>query len=177
MVRKTVAGVLAIIAILLSLVIGSMIYHMDNMNIEHLILCSIGETGTRIPAPVCSTYMETFRTTVSDIDEMDNRGGISYILGAQGDRKYAIAEMFIAAGLDINGEDHYAGGEINAAHAAVLVNNVVDIEFLIKHGMNLEIKSSRLNSMTPLELAIYLQKKHPKIDRSMIIQILEGAGK
>lgn len=176
MVRKTVVSVLATITILLSLIIGSMVYHMANMSIEHLVLCSIGETGTRIPVPVCSKYMETFRTTVADINEMENWGGISYILGAQSDRKYAIAEIFIAAGLDINGEDHYAEGGVNAAHAAVLVNNIVDLEFLIKHGMNLELKSSQLNNMTPLELAINLQKKHPKIDRSRVIQILKDTG-
>ncbi len=150
---------------------------MHNMNIEHLVLCSIGETGTRIPAPVCSKYMETFRTTVADINEMDSQGGISYILSAQSDRKYAIAKIFIAAGLDINGEDHFAGEGVNASHAAVLVNSVVDLEFLIKHGINLELRSFRLNNMTPLELAISLQEKQPKIDRSEVIQALQDASK
>ena len=155
-------------------VFGLMVYDMSTMPMPHLILCSVGEGGIRIPSGLCEYYMKHYRGNDEDMKELAF-GGLDVILNVESKKKYDIAEFFIAKGLDVNGVNHYYFREPHdhtPLHASVLYNDAERAKFLIEHGADLNIKSKSANDMTALELAQALQKKRPAEDRSELIRLL-----
>ncbi len=165
---------LAGIALIGGAVVGLVVYAMSEMSMLHLIMCSSGEGGTRIPSGLCEYYMKNYRGNEEDMKELAF-GGLDPILNGESKKKYDIAEYFIAKGLDVNGVNHYYFREPNdytPLHASVSYNDVERAKFLIDHGADVNIKSRSANDMTALELAKALQEKRPAEDRSALIRLL-----
>ncbi len=165
-----VAGV----ALIGGTIFGLMVYAMTEMAMLHLILCSAGEGGTRIPSGLCEYYMKNYRGNDEDMKELAI-GGLDPILNVESKKKYDIAEFFIAKGLDVNGANHNyfrKPDDLTPLHASVLYNDAERAKFLIEHGADANIKSKSLNDMTALEFAQALQKKKPAEDRSELIRLL-----
>ena len=156
-------------------VVGLMVYSITAMSVIELIDCSADEGGIRLPSGLCEYYMKNYRGNDEDMQELAI-GGLDPILNlSNSKKKYAIAEYFIAKGLDVNGVNHYYFREPNdhtPLHASVLYNDVERAKFLIDHGADVNIKSKSLNGMTALEFAQALQKKRPAEDRSELIRLL-----
>lgn len=154
--------------------IGSMIYAMSQMSMLHLIMCSAGEGGTRIPNRLCEHYMKTYRGDETDMEELAI-GGLDPILNGESKKKYEIAAFFIAKGLDVNGVNHYSSrgpGDVTPLHASVLYNDPERAKFLLDHGADVNRKSKSYDNMTPLQLAQAMQKKRPREDRGELIRLL-----
>jgi ankyrin repeat protein len=140
------------------------------MSIQHLILCSFGEGGTRIPMDICEYYMINHRITEDDIRNLSRGSGLDYILNGQNPDKYKIAEVFISKGLSVNGVNHNSENGITPLHAAVLDNDPERTRFLLDQGADTSIVSEGYG-MTPLELAEKLDKTGSE-DRNRIIEML-----
>lgn len=174
MATKPVKIGLASIALIGVAYLGSMVYAMTQMSMLHLIMCSVGEGGTRIPSRLCVYYMKNYRGNDEDMKELAF-GGLDPILNGESKKKYEIAEFFIAKGLDVNGvNNHYfrERHDYTPLHASVLYNDAERAKFLLDHGADVNIKSKSANNMTALELAQALQKKRPTEDRSELIRLL-----
>ena len=153
--------------------LGLMAYDVSHMNSETIILCASNEGGILIPGKACEYYMFNHRAIKNDIDELASGAGLSFILsGHNNEKKYQIAEFFIANGLDVNGINHYGDYNLTPLHSAVLLNDIEMVQFLLKHNADVNIKPPSIN-MTPLEFALSLQEKEPSVDRSKIQQVLE----
>lgn len=153
-------------------VFSLMLYDVSKMNTETIVLCASNEGGILIPSKACEYYLYNHRNIKTDVKEIFNGAGLSFILGSENtETKYKIAQFFITNGLDVNGINHYGEYNLTPIHAAVLFNDVRMVNFLLKNGASLNIKPHSLN-MTPLEFGLTLQKKEPSIDRRKIIKIL-----
>jgi len=162
---------------ILILIGTSMFYHLVNMDIEELILCSTNEGGIRIPSNVCQHYMVNHRITEADIIQLSKNSGIDFILNGESHKKYYIAEHFIAKGLNINGTNRHSiekQYDLSPLHTSVIYNDAKRAKFLINHGANTNIQSKSHYNMTPLELAQHYQKELPKKNMSDIIKILSA---
>ena len=151
-----------------------MLYAMSQMEMDHLILCSANETGTRIPGSLCEYYMLNHRMNEEDIKQLSDGAGLEFILNLQNPEKYELAKIFIANGLDVNGINHYSDKDITPLHAAVLYNDVERAKFLIDQGANVAIRSKGYG-MTALELARKLHQQQGSENRTEIINILSAA--
>ncbi|MFN3882356.1 MAG: hypothetical protein ACK4L8_13115 [Nitrincola lacisaponensis] len=161
-------------ALVVFLGVSSIIFYaISQMSIQHLILCSSNESGTRIPSGLCNYYMLNFRANESDINDLSSGAGLDYILNLEGPNKYKIAEIFISRGLDVNGVNHFSNMDVTPLHASVLYNDVERVVFLIKQGADVNIRSEGYE-MTALELAEKLHEDNDKEDRSEIIRILSS---
>jgi len=164
---------MSIISIFLLGMVGLATFTLYKMDMDELIMCSVGEGGFRLPEKVCESFMRKFRTNKVNIDSLNNGAGIDAILNlSNNEKKYTLAEYFLSKGLDINGINHYGEANLTPIHAAILYNDFVRVEFLVKHRADLNIKDPRYN-MTPLEFAKSLQENRPEVDRGKIISLLE----
>ncbi len=164
-----VGGVLLTIA-------GLMFYDMTQMKIEVLILCSTDDGGIRIPSSLCNYYMVNYRINEEGIKELSEGAGLDYILNGEGPKKYEIAKIFLARGLDVNGVNHYGDKNATPLQAAVVYNDVPRVEFLLEQGADLQIRGKF--GMTALAFAKKNHKAGSKLrDKSEIIQILSDAEK
>jgi len=161
----------AVILLFVAGLAGLIAYDMSKMDAETIILCSLDEGGIRIPSKLCEYYLLNYRDHKKDVNELASGAGLSFILTADNEEKYKIADSFIAYGLGVDGINHYGKYNLTPLHSAVLSNDVEMVKFLLIKGASLDIKPPSIN-MTPLEFAESLQKKEPSVDRSQIIQIL-----
>ncbi|KXO09234.1 ankyrin domain protein [Moritella sp. JT01] len=145
------------------------------MNIEHLISYSDnngnGSTDANLFNDASKFYLEHFRTTENDIQQLQQNSGIEFILNGSNDYKYQTAEIFLENGLDINGVNHFSNRNINALHSAVLLKNKDNVLFLLKHGIDINAKTK--NGFTALDWARKIYDKTPTKELNAIIQILE----
>ncbi len=153
-------------------IVGLMFYVMTQMEIEHLILCSTNEGGTRIPSSLCYNYMLNYRINEQDVKALSEGAGLDYILHAKPPKRYEIAEAFIARGLDVNGVSHYSG--MTPLQATAQGGEVKNVKFLLKQGADLRLTGNK--GMTALALARKMHVADSKLrDRAEIIQILSDA--
>jgi hypothetical protein len=166
---KIAAGV---VILFLGGILGLMLHSLSQMNSETIILCASNEGGIPIPSQLCEYYLFNHRDIRKDVDELSRGAGLIFILnGSNEEKKYKIAEFFIAHGLDVNGINHYGDHNFTPIYGAILLNNVNMLRFLLKHDADLSIQPPEIN-MTALEFARSLQIKEPAIDRSKILAIL-----
>jgi len=153
---------------------GLMFYVMTQMKIEHLILCSTNEGGTRIPSSFCYNYMFSYRINEQTAKALSEGAGLDYILHAAPPKRYEIAEAFLAHGLDVNGISHYSG--MTPLQATAQSGEVQNVKFLLKQGTDLRLTGDK--GMTALALARKMHIAGNKLrDRTEIIQILSDAEK
>lgn len=151
---------------------GLMVYDVSKMDSESLILCALDEGGILVPSELCEYYMFNYRAIKNDIEELASGAGLIFILnGENKEKKYKFAKFFILNGLDVNGVNHYGEDNLTPLHGAVLINDVELVNFLLKHGADINIKPPSIN-MTPLELARLLQENEPSVDRRKVVQAL-----
>lgn len=174
---KKILLVSSLSAVLISSSIA--IYALESMNIEHLISYADnngnGTTDANLFNDISKFYLENFRTTENDIQQLQNNTGIEFILNGSNDYKYQTAEIFLDNGLDINGINHSSDHNINELHSAVLLKNTDNVLFLLKHGIDINAKTK--NGLTALDWAIKTYEVNPTKELSEIIQILETASK
>lgn len=175
--RKYIGRVFAIIVLIGATVFGLMVYDMSRMEMAHLIMCSTGQGGIRIPSGFCEYYMKQYRGDAKDMEELAI-GGLDPILNIESKKKYEIAKFFVAKGLDVNGINHYGDPRhVTPLHASVLYNDVERAKFLLDHGAdpNIKIQSRSYRDMTALDLAKALQQERPEEDRRELIHLLSTA--
>ena len=143
---KKILLVSSLSAVLISSSIA--IYALESMNIEYLISYADnngnGTTDANLFNDISKFYLENFRTTENDIQQLQNNTGIEFILNGSNDYKYQTAEIFLDNGLDINGINHSSDRNINALHSAVLLKNTDNVLFLLKHGIDINAKTKIL---------------------------------
>jgi ankyrin repeat protein len=156
-----------------SLVIASL----QTMHIEYLI-SHADNNGKKteksdILTHVSKFYLENFRITENEAEELQASTGVAFILAGFNDYKYQIAEAFLEKGLDINGINHSSGSDLTALHSAVLLSDKDAVLFLLEHGIDISVKSGE--GLTALDWAIKMQEVNPTENRDEIVQILEAA--
>lgn len=161
-----------IAAALLALIIGTpsfMAYRLVTMDPETLILCVENESGIVIPSDVCEYYMLNYRDIKKDVADLSTRAGLNFIIGTTSPKKYELAQMFIANGIDVNkvsSQDNFP-----PIFAAVVNNDVQMAELLVQNGADLAVRG-QVSQMTPLEFTQFLQSRDTAVDRSAMIQLL-----
>ncbi|MCF6337632.1 MAG: ankyrin repeat domain-containing protein [Gammaproteobacteria bacterium] len=161
-------------ALVLSGIVGFILYAMTQLTIQALISCSANTGGIRIPSSVCEYYMLNYRLTEEDIASLREGAGLGYILNGQDPEKHRIAEIFISHGLDINGINHYGNQDLTPLHGSALMGDIKTLQFLLRHGADIHIKSNQYE--TALELAKKFHKANDKLrDRTEIIRLLSDA--
>lgn len=148
------------------------------------------EGGEGIPRQLSLFYIKN----ISDISEgigPENQDLLIYIMSVIDELNYTsntpkkerlrrgfkIAEYLLSKGSDINAK-HKA---MTALHVAILYDMPEFTEFLLAKGANPIIESSPTENytgtegMTPLEFALYLQKKNPQKDFSQVIKLLQNS--
>ena len=155
---------------------GLMFYAMTQMEITHLILCGEKGSSIRIPSSLCHYYMVNYRINEQGIKELSEGAGLDYILNGEDPRKYKLAKIFIAKGLDVNGVNHYSSKGSTPLQAAAGYNDAPRIKFLIEQGADLQLRGEF--GMTALEYAKKTHKAGSKFrDNREIIQLLSDAEK
>ncbi len=163
-----------IVVLFLASVFGLMIYDMSEMEPSEMILCSSNEGSIFIPSKLCKYYMFNHRNIKKDVETLESGMGLAFILnGKDITDKYKLAEYYLLNGIDINGVNHYGTANLLPLHSAVLFNNIKNVRFLLKHGAATNIKPPSID-LTPLGLALALQKEQPAVDRREIIQALKN---
>jgi len=147
------------------------------MHIEYLISHAYNNGNDAEKADVFTDlsqfYLENFRISENDVQQLQASAGITYILSGSDDYKYKIAEAFLENGLDINSINHSSYNKLNALHSAVLLGDKASVLFLLEHGIDLNAKSEE--GLTALDWAMKVQTTDPTEKRNEIIQILETA--
>lgn len=174
-VKRTTLLIGGVPLIVVSAIFSLILYSMSEMDIEHLVMCSLNEGGTRIPSSLCEYYMVNYRITDNDLDVLEKGPGLDFILNGNNPHKYDIAKIFISKGLSVNSVNHLLSSDISPLYSAVLFNDVKKAEFLVNNGADIHFVSKDYG-MTVLELAKNLHENSREGDRSEIVQILSGSG-
>lgn len=156
---------------------AALIYALSKMSTDEVVLCSSGSDSFYINNHICEHYMRLFRDSPADVEAL-SYGGVEVILNLQGDKKYEIADFYIAKGLNVNLINQYQsqfGTDFTPLHSAVFDNDLQKVNFLINHNANLTLTSKSAGNLTPLQYALYLQEESSEIDRSAIIALLNKA--
>jgi len=156
-----------------AIICSLIVYLMSQMNVQHLISCSSGESGTRIPSELCSYYMLNFRVTENDLSDLRSGAGLEYILNAENENKYLIASAFISRGLSVDTVNNYSETKPTPLYASVLYNDLESVVYLLNKGANPYLKNA-INNETPIDLAKRLHVKNTINDRQAIIDALNS---
>ncbi len=155
------------------------IYVMVTDDLHGLMICSTSDEAYRIPKSVCEYYTLHFRGTKDDIAQLEKGIGISVVFGDE-KKRAKFLNFLLDKGANINLVSPLHGS--TPLHAAVLHNDPELVKFLLEHGADPTIRSSRHNlsfkefdNMTPLEMLNQMEKNRPGLtDRSKVKQILEA---
>ncbi|MCG6202977.1 ankyrin repeat domain-containing protein, partial [Psychromonas antarctica] len=141
--------IIACLGVFLVGISGLMVNDISKMNPETIVMCTLNEGGILIPAKACEYYLYNHRDIASDVYEMSNSVGLSFILeGKNKIKKYEIASFFILNGLSVNSINYSGGYNITPLHGAVIGNDLEMVSFLLSNGASISIKAPTLD-MTP----------------------------
>lgn len=167
--RKIIYSVLALLAL------GLLFAHvsLSMMSLEKLIVCAATDDASRVPSPVCMYYLENL-TNREDADQLDAGAGLAYAFDVPDNRtRRMMMERLLEIGVDINAPSDTDG--LTPLNSAILLNDPGLVEFLIRHGADMEAKDSanRLNARQYLD---FLQRRDGATDRSQISALLDRGG-
>jgi ankyrin repeat protein len=158
-----------IISILLVVIViagGTVFYSLSQDNIENLIVCSVDDGASYIPAQICEYYLFNLRGTPQDIAFLNEGAGLGFLVGiSDREKRKRLMDFFIAKGVDVNGKSNIDG--LTPLHAAILSNDHELVAYLIDKGANPYTKD-RDNNMIAREFLNLLAEKNPDIDRSLV---------
>jgi len=163
-----------ILTLLLLIVLSCcfLLISLSDGDIEDVVVCSTGSGSHYIPTAVCKYYLYNFRADANDIQYLQNRSGLNFIINmADVKDKNKLLSFFLSKGLDINKQSNIDG--FPPLHAAILLNDVKSVSFLLKNGVSLTTVDKKRN-LTPLEFSMLLKENNPKVDRSAVMALLKG---
>lgn len=106
------------IIISISIFLAFSTYALSTRSIENLIICASKNS-------VCEYYLTHFRIDENDIDELQNRGGLSFLIAIQNKSlRDQLIPLFVKKGLSVNKGNHIDGIGAPPVEIAVVNNDV-----------------------------------------------------
>lgn len=161
--------------LLFFLALGGVSYYLMSMGVKDSIVCA-SDGGFNIPSSLCEFYLLNLRDAERDAVDLEEKGGLSFILSGYNDKKYSIAQHFIENGVDVNKSSYLGGQKLNPVVLSIKLNDPKMLEFLISNGADLsspfqvgELKEE----VTAREYIEYLQSRGPDVDRSKMAALVD----
>ncbi len=142
------------------------LYVLQTSSVETNASCAIGDSGTRIPRFACRWYLDHQLT--NDSEDGKAQRVLHLAIGAyptEGERAQEIIELALSEGAQINGYSPVSG--YPPLHEAILLNEPLLAEFLMKRGADPEIED-REKGLTADELLSAIKERNPDQNLSNI---------
>ena len=146
------------------------IYSLSESNVEDVIICSTDNGTHYIPNKACELYLFNFRSSDDDIQYLESGAGLSFLFGIKDrNKRYIYLEHFLSNGVSIDAQSNIDG--LSPLHAAILLNDLKLVEYLIGKGANTAI-TEKNHELTPLDFLQKLNENNNLIDRTPIKRFL-----
>jgi len=151
--------------------IGSVIFSLNNYDIEEVIICSSNNNAHYIPSNICKYYLFNYRGNKNDIAKLSKFSNLSFLIHLENIKlRNRLFDFFIKNGSDINGASNIDG--LTPLHAAILVNDAELVKYLLKIGAD-PATIDRNNKLTAIQFLHLLINKAPEVNRKEVKLLLE----
>ncbi|MFP8968439.1 hypothetical protein ACKC9G_17790 [Pokkaliibacter sp. CJK22405] len=148
------------------------------LDFEDLVSCGISDDEYRwdYSQELCFFVLRHIPITQGSLEDINENGGLDYVLSGENPAKYSIAEILLNNGLPVDGDAEEDDIEENDDFpsplvTAIFMNDPRRVGFLLDHGASTLV--SRHHHKTAMDLVHELMRKNPGVDRSAVIHLLE----